>query len=289
MPVYVDDLCIPADVENGRGAKLHGKWSHLYADTHEELVAFAGQIGLRPEWIQDEGTPGEHFDVVMTKRAKAIEKGAQAVSWRDAGLFFAERRHAMEDKPAMEQCSMEEPCEREGCGACYPDEDEVMRQGLEERETQAQGRAKGAFAELDKAQTDSHQARELDRQAGLAYKTGEFSTALRHLEAARMLDPALPELADHMQRVRTAERAAVAKVTEPRDLGELADTFAERLGPQERYEHQRDTNRGEPTEPCDAPRGEAQCGELGHLYPAGRRCDEHRPRQMEPANKELGQ
>ena len=81
----------------------------------------------------------------------------------------------------------------------------------------------------------------------------------------------------------------MAKVTERRDLGDLADTFHQRLDPQARYQHERDTNRGEPTEPCDAPKGEAHCGEPGHLYPAGRRCDEHRPQQMELANKEIGQ
>jgi hypothetical protein len=264
MPVYVDDLCIPADVENGRGAKLHGKWSHLYADTHEELVAFAGQIGLRPEWIQDEGTPGEHFDVVMTKRARAIERGARAVSWRDAGLFFAERRHAMEDKQAPQQ--------------------------IEEREAEAHAeRALAALTDVRAGDVAKGAALEADRAAGHAFRKGDYGRALTWLESARQLDPELPDLADHFAHVRAAERAAVAKVTEPRDLGELADTFGERLGPQAQYEHQRDTNRGEPTEPCDAPRGEAHCGEPGHLYPAGRRCDEHRPHQIELPDIEPGQ
>jgi hypothetical protein len=122
-------------------------------------------------------------------------------------------------------------------------------------------------------------ALEADRAAGHAFRKGDYSRALTWLESARQLDPDLPEIAEHFQRVRAAERAAAAKVAKARDLGEVADSFGERTAA---YLALRDSNRGEPTRPCDAPKGEAHCGELGHQYPAGARCDEHRPRQAEP-------
>jgi tetratricopeptide (TPR) repeat protein len=163
----------------------------------------------------------------------------------------------------------------------YPDMADVLtehaiRAGKAQQEAEAAERALAPLTEVSKGA-----ALEADRAASHAFSKGEYSRALTWLEAARQLDPDLPGLADHFARVRTAERAAVAEVSEPRDLAEVADTFADRLGPQARYERQRDANRVEPTEPCDAPKGNAHCGELGHLYPDGRRCDEHRPPQID--------
>ena len=275
MPVYVDDMCLPADVPNGPRT-VRGKWSHLYADSHDELMAMAEAIGLKPEWIQHEGEPGEHFDVVMSKRAQAIKTGAKEVTWREAGLALAERRKAMKqdaERPAegKQPCPVAEPCGQERCGACYPDE--VMRRDAEEREAQVQLRQGAAL--------------ECDRAAAQAYKRGDYGRALTWLRSARELDPDMPGLAGHFQRAHQAEREAVAKVSEPRDMGQLADTFAERLGPQRQYEAQRDASRGEPAGKCDAPNGEARCGEPGHLYPAGRRCDEHRPKQIGYRDKEM--
>lgn len=43
MTVYVDDMPIPA------------RWSHLMADTDEELHRFAASIGLRRSWAQYPG------------------------------------------------------------------------------------------------------------------------------------------------------------------------------------------------------------------------------------------
>jgi len=163
----------------------------------------------------------------------------------------------------QQPCSLAEPCGQEGCRACYPDG--VIRGEAEAREALAQARAE--------------RAGELDRTAGLAYRAGDYHKALSLLGKVRELDPESPGLAEHIQRVRAAERAAVAKVTEPRDLRQVADSFGERLGPQDQYQHQQDANRGEATGKCQAP--QTDCPQPGHLYPAGRRCDEHRPRPAE--------
>jgi Protein of unknown function (DUF4031) len=51
MAVYVDDAGILAEVRNG--SRVHvSRWSHLTADTQEELHEFAARLGLRREWFQ---------------------------------------------------------------------------------------------------------------------------------------------------------------------------------------------------------------------------------------------
>lgn len=133
--IYVDDMALPAEVPNGPKV-VRGKWSHLYADTHEELMTMAQLIGLNPKWIQHPGTYKEHFDVVQSKRAAAVKAGAQPVSWRHAGEFIAARCEA----EAKAKCSMGDPCHQESCGACYPDkvmQEEAAQQDESEREAQA--------------------------------------------------------------------------------------------------------------------------------------------------------
>lgn len=88
MPVYVDDARIP-----WRGRH----WSHLVADTAEELYAAAERLGLRREWVQDRGRT-LHYDLPDELRQAAIERGvANAVGWRDVvrrreGLAHGRRR-----------------------------------------------------------------------------------------------------------------------------------------------------------------------------------------------------
>jgi hypothetical protein len=85
----VDDLHIFKRV-NG----LDRRWSHLLADTVEELHAFAEQLGLRRAWFQDpvvNGRPrpkpgsraaeGWHYDVTDSKRERAIALGAEPIRW----------------------------------------------------------------------------------------------------------------------------------------------------------------------------------------------------------------
>lgn len=53
------------------------KWlggGHLFGTDLEELHRFAESIGLRREWYQGANFP--HYDLVKSKRAQAIRKGA---------------------------------------------------------------------------------------------------------------------------------------------------------------------------------------------------------------------
>lgn len=81
--VYVDPLHTFAKAIGYRGEHAeqaarvgarHGhQWCHLFADKADcpELHAMAKRIGLLTEWFQ-----GDHYDLVPTKRAKAISIGA---------------------------------------------------------------------------------------------------------------------------------------------------------------------------------------------------------------------
>ena len=98
MPVYVDNARIPARV-----GRTSGRWSHLTADTTDELNAFAAQIGLHPEWFQTckrkcgpEGQPCVHwhYDVTDSKRAEAIAAGARPMDLRQWAEITRARRAA---------------------------------------------------------------------------------------------------------------------------------------------------------------------------------------------------
>lgn len=99
MSVYVDDMRVTAKV--GR-VRANARWSHLMADTHEELEAFARRLGLRPEWIQKQGRRTEHYDVTDTVRAKALELGAVSIRYPSGTADLIERkrlREALDDTP----------------------------------------------------------------------------------------------------------------------------------------------------------------------------------------------
>jgi len=77
VTVYVDDMRRRAQVGRGRPAI----WSHLQADTTEELLEFTSLLGLDPKWIQKAGTVIEHFDVTETKRRLAVQLGAVEIAY----------------------------------------------------------------------------------------------------------------------------------------------------------------------------------------------------------------
>jgi len=90
VTIYVDDMRRRAKVGAGRPAN----WSHMFADTPEELRAFAQQLGLRPEWIQHEGTIREHFDVTDTVRAQAVAAGAEEIKYPHGTAKLLDRKRA---------------------------------------------------------------------------------------------------------------------------------------------------------------------------------------------------
>lgn len=67
MSVYVDNM----RAKFGRMIMCH-----MLADTTEELLAMADKIGVDRKWIQNPGTPREHFDIALSKRDAAIAAGA---------------------------------------------------------------------------------------------------------------------------------------------------------------------------------------------------------------------
>ena len=74
MAIYVDDAHIPA---RGR------RWSHLVADSPEELHRAAEQLGLRREWAQDKGRT-LHYDLPEELRERAIAHGiALPITWQE--------------------------------------------------------------------------------------------------------------------------------------------------------------------------------------------------------------
>ncbi|MGO9898562.1 MAG: DUF4031 domain-containing protein [Solirubrobacteraceae bacterium] len=76
MAIYVDDARI-----RWRGQR----WSHLIADTAEELYRAADALGLRREWAQDKGRT-LHFDLPDPLRERAIAAGvAKPIHWREVG------------------------------------------------------------------------------------------------------------------------------------------------------------------------------------------------------------
>jgi hypothetical protein len=92
MAVYVDDYQVDATV-----GRLRRNWSHLTADTTEELMEFAAKLGMKLSWIQYPGTWKEHFDVTNTVRVKALKMGAISIGYGspEAINFFNVKRKAM--------------------------------------------------------------------------------------------------------------------------------------------------------------------------------------------------
>ena len=91
MTVYLDDWRQPAHL-----GPVDDRWSHLVADTDDELHAFAARMGMRREWFQHrEGRPHQaHYDVPERARRTALDLGAVEVTWRQVGRMIRERRRA---------------------------------------------------------------------------------------------------------------------------------------------------------------------------------------------------
>ncbi len=89
MTVYLDDWRQPA-----RLGPVDDRWSHLVADTDEELHDFAALLGMRREWFQHkEGRPHQaHYDVPDRARQQALDLGAVPITWRQVGRMMRQRR-----------------------------------------------------------------------------------------------------------------------------------------------------------------------------------------------------
>jgi hypothetical protein len=91
VTVYLDDWRQPA-----RLGPVDDRWSHLVADSDDELHAFAARLGMRREWFQHKpGRPHQaHYDIPERSRADALGLGAVPVTWRQVGRMMRDRRTA---------------------------------------------------------------------------------------------------------------------------------------------------------------------------------------------------
>jgi Protein of unknown function (DUF4031) len=88
MSVYVDDWRQLATV----GATT-SRWSHMTADSTEELQAFAAKLGLPNRAFQQKRNNPvyDHYDLTEELREKAISLGAVPVGWREAARIRRRR------------------------------------------------------------------------------------------------------------------------------------------------------------------------------------------------------
>ena len=89
MAVYVDKL-------RDYGWR-HGPSCHLIGDSVDELIAFAGAIGLKKEWFQPRSSP--HFDLHAEGRRLAVQHGAIELSQRDFVAKLRELRGSRKEPP----------------------------------------------------------------------------------------------------------------------------------------------------------------------------------------------
>jgi hypothetical protein len=82
MAVYVDNMRAPF----GRLIMCH-----MIADSEGELHAMADAIGVARKWYQ-----GDHYDICLSKRAKAVSLGGIEITLRQAGAMCARRKQTGE-------------------------------------------------------------------------------------------------------------------------------------------------------------------------------------------------
>jgi hypothetical protein len=98
MAVYIDDCRIP-----WRGEE----WSHLVADTTEELHAFAVRVGLDARRFHHRPTRPwkDHYDVPEAIRGQAIRLGAKPIPSEEAVRMLRARRLALRESSASLESS----------------------------------------------------------------------------------------------------------------------------------------------------------------------------------------
>lgn len=94
MSVYVDRIRDYGDAVKGAAARWGSRWSHLIADTEDELHAFAARIGMKRAWAQYPGTVRSHYDLVPSRRALAIKAGAIEITNRELVEIRRRQREA---------------------------------------------------------------------------------------------------------------------------------------------------------------------------------------------------
>ena len=84
MTVFIDDMYLYP-----MGCFGRMKMSHMISDNEDELHAMAARIGVARKWYQ-----GDHYDVSMQMRDRAIAFGAVPITLRHLGhLCKWQREH----------------------------------------------------------------------------------------------------------------------------------------------------------------------------------------------------
>lgn len=83
MTVYVDDM----RAQYGRLVMCH-----MLADSDEDLHAMADAIGVSRRWWQAPPAHASHYDICLSKRARAVALGAVQVTQREAAIMNRIRR-----------------------------------------------------------------------------------------------------------------------------------------------------------------------------------------------------
>lgn len=78
MGVFVDDMRLPKKVKN-----LDRVWSHMGADSLEEMHQFARKLGLKRSYFQISSSGIPHYDVTEKVRAKAVKMGAEELTTKE--------------------------------------------------------------------------------------------------------------------------------------------------------------------------------------------------------------
>jgi hypothetical protein len=86
MTVYIDDMYRYA-IGRHRGMQM----SHMISDDEDALHVMAARLGMRRAWYQ-----GDHYDVPLDARAKAVLLGAVEITYRQASAM--RRRQAVEGR-----------------------------------------------------------------------------------------------------------------------------------------------------------------------------------------------
>jgi hypothetical protein len=82
MSVYVDNM----RADFGRMVMCH-----MIADTSDELHEMAAKIGVARRWVQDAGSYREHYDICLSRKAKAIRLGAKEITTSELGQMLFDR------------------------------------------------------------------------------------------------------------------------------------------------------------------------------------------------------
>jgi len=83
MSIYIDNM---------RASFGRMIMCHMIADTHDELIEMADKLTLNRKWLQQSNNHGEHFDISLGYKKRAIQFGAIEISMRELAQKTYDRR-----------------------------------------------------------------------------------------------------------------------------------------------------------------------------------------------------